>query len=62
MGHQESAREARRYAHQGGDPIQFSNSEFQSLTSSLTRSPGPPCIQINVQDAYKIGFGRFTYA
>jgi hypothetical protein len=29
-----------------------SNLEFQSLTSS----PGPPCIQIDVQDAYEIGF------
>jgi hypothetical protein len=24
-----------------------SNSELQSLTSSLTRSPGPPCLQID---------------
>jgi hypothetical protein len=38
MGHQEGAGEERRCAHQGGDPIQ-SNSEFQSLTSSPTRSP-----------------------
>ena len=29
-----------------------SNSEFQSL--SPTRSPGPPCIQINAQDAYDL--------
>jgi hypothetical protein len=28
-----------------------SNSEFQSLTSSPTRGPGPPRLQIDVQDA-----------
>jgi hypothetical protein len=39
-----------------------SNSEFQSLTSSLTRSPGPPCLQIDVHDAYEIGFGHSIYA
>jgi hypothetical protein len=27
------------------------NSESRSLTSSPTRSPGPPCLQIDVQDA-----------
>jgi hypothetical protein len=27
------------------------NSESKSLTSSPTRSPGPPCIQIDVQHA-----------
>ena len=29
-----------------------SNLEFQSL--SPTRSPGPPCIQIDAQDAYDL--------
>jgi hypothetical protein len=38
-----------------------SNSEFQSLTSSPTRSPGPTWLQIDVQDAYQIGFGCSTY-
>jgi hypothetical protein len=37
-----------------------SNSELLSL--SPTRSPGPPCIQIDVQIAYDIHFGRSTYA
>jgi hypothetical protein len=32
------------------------NSEFQSLTSSPTRSLGPHRLQIDVQDAYEIGF------
>jgi hypothetical protein len=39
-----------------------SNSEFQSLTSSPTQSPGPPQLQIDVQEAYQIGFGHSTYA
>jgi hypothetical protein len=38
-----------------------SNLEFQSLTSSPTRSLGPPQLQIDVKDAYEIGFGRSTY-
>jgi hypothetical protein len=37
-----------------------SNSEF--LSSSPTRSPGPPHIQINVQIAYNLHFGRSIYA
>jgi hypothetical protein len=37
-----------------------SNSELPS--SSPTRSPGPPHIQIDVQSAYDIRFGRSTYA
>jgi hypothetical protein len=37
-----------------------SNSELPS--SSPTRSPGPPRIQINVQIAYGLRFGRSTYA
>jgi hypothetical protein len=37
-----------------------SNSELPS--SSPTRSPGPPCIQIDVQIAYDLCFGRSTYA
>jgi hypothetical protein len=40
--------------------VQF-NSEFQSLTSSPTQGPGPPQLQIDVQDTYNIGFGRSTY-
>jgi hypothetical protein len=39
-----------------------SNSEFQCFTLSQTRSPGPPRLQIDVQDAYDIGFGRSTFA
>jgi hypothetical protein len=39
-----------------------SNSEFQSLTSSPTRSPEPPRLQIDVHDAYQIRFGHSTYA
>jgi hypothetical protein len=37
-----------------------SNSELPS--SSPTQSPGPPRIQIDVQIAYDIRFGRSTYA
>jgi hypothetical protein len=37
-----------------------SNSELPS--SSPTRSPGPPRIQIDVQIAYDLCFGRSTYA
>jgi hypothetical protein len=37
-----------------------SNSELPSL--SPTRSPGPPRIQIDVQIAYDLHFGRSTYA
>jgi hypothetical protein len=33
------------------------NSEYRSLTSSPTRSLGPPCLQIDVQDASDIRFG-----
>jgi hypothetical protein len=36
-----------------------SNSELPSL--SPTRSPGPPCAQIDVQIAYDLRFGRSTY-
>jgi hypothetical protein len=38
------------------------NSEFQSLTSSPTRNPEPPRLQIDVQDAYGIVFGCSIYA
>jgi hypothetical protein len=37
-----------------------SNSELPSL--SPTQSPGPPRIQIDVQIAYDLCFGRSTYA
>jgi hypothetical protein len=37
-----------------------SNSEL--LSSSPTQSLGPPRIQIDVQIAYDLCFGRFTYA
>jgi hypothetical protein len=37
-----------------------SNSELPSL--SPTRNPGPPRIQIDVQIAYDLCFGRSTYA
>jgi hypothetical protein len=33
-----------------------SNWELQSLTSSPTRSPGPPWLRIDVHDTYNIGF------
>jgi hypothetical protein len=33
------------------------NSESRSLTSSLTQSPGPPYLQIDVHDAYDLRFG-----
>jgi hypothetical protein len=38
-----------------------SNSEFQSLTMSPTRSLGSSRLQIDVLDAYKTGFGHSTY-
>jgi hypothetical protein len=38
-----------------------SNSEFQSLTLSPTRSSGPPRLQIDVLDTYHIVFGHTTY-
>jgi hypothetical protein len=41
--------------------IQF-NSEFQNLDSNPTRGPGPPCLQIDAQDAYGLLFGPSTYA
>jgi hypothetical protein len=37
-----------------------SNTEL--LSSSRTRSPGPPHIQIDVQIAYNLHFGHSTYA
>jgi hypothetical protein len=40
--------------------VNQSNSELPS--SSSTRSPGPPRIQIDVQIAYDLRFGRSTYA
>jgi hypothetical protein len=40
--------------------VNQSNSELSS--SSLTRSPGPPHIQIDVQVAYGLRFGLSTYA
>jgi hypothetical protein len=33
------------------------NSESRSLTSSPTRNLGPPCLEIDVQDASDLGFG-----
>jgi hypothetical protein len=40
--------------------VNQSNSEL--LSSSTTRSPGPPHIQIDVQIAYDRRFGHSTYA
>jgi hypothetical protein len=40
--------------------VNQSNSELPS--SSLTQSPGPPHIQIDVQITYNLRFGRYTYA
>jgi hypothetical protein len=63
---EEDERDIKRVLERQGDAhikveIQ-SNSEFQSLTSSPTRNPGPPQLQINVQDAYEIRFRLSTYA
>jgi hypothetical protein len=33
------------------------NSESRSLTSCPTQSPGPPCLQIDVQEASDLRFG-----
>jgi hypothetical protein len=38
-----------------------SNLEFLSLTLSRTQSPQPHQLQIDVQDAYEIGFRSSTY-
>jgi hypothetical protein len=43
-----------------GEVVNQSNSELTS--SSLTRSPGSPRIQIDVQIAYNLRFERSTYA
>jgi hypothetical protein len=45
MGHQEGTREARRCTHQGGDPIQFRNLEFdfESNSESKTTSASNSC-------------------
>jgi hypothetical protein len=40
--------------------VNQSNSEL--LSSSLTQSPGPHHIQIDVQIGYNLRFGRSTYA
>jgi hypothetical protein len=37
-------------------------SNLELLSSSPTRSPGPPHLQINVQIASGLCFGRSTYA
>jgi hypothetical protein len=55
--HQKCARESRRRAREVANQ---SNSELSS--SSPTRSTGSSHIQINVQIAYDLRFGRFTYA
>jgi hypothetical protein len=39
-----------------------SNSEFQNLNSNPTQSSVSPCLQIDVQDAYKLWIGRSTHA
>jgi hypothetical protein len=63
---EENERDIKRVLERQGDAhikmeIQ-SNLEFQSLTLSPTQSSRSPRIQINVQDAYGIEFGRSTYA
>jgi hypothetical protein len=55
MEHQEGAGEPRRLHER---VVNQSNSEFPSL--SPTQSPGPPRIQIDVQIAYDLRFGRCT--
>jgi hypothetical protein len=57
MEHQEGAGEPRRHAREGGEPIQFG-----MPSSSPAQSPGPSHIQINVQIAYDLHFGRSIYA
>jgi hypothetical protein len=57
MEHQKGIGEPRRCAREGGEPIQFGIAEL-----SPTRSPGPPHIQIDVQIAYDLHFGRSIYA
>jgi hypothetical protein len=37
-------------------------SNLELLSLNPTRSPGQPCIQINVQIAYYLHFGHSTYA
>jgi hypothetical protein len=63
---EEDERDIKRVLERQGDALIKveiqSNSEFQSLTSSPTQSPGPPRLQIDIQDVYEIGFGRSTYA
>jgi hypothetical protein len=50
--------ESQGYVHE--KVVNQSNSEL--LSSSPTRSPGPPRIQIDVQIAYDLRFGHSTYA
>jgi hypothetical protein len=38
------------------------NSETRSLTSSPTRSPAPPCLQIDVPDTYSWKYKEITFA
>jgi hypothetical protein len=54
--YQEGAGEPRRRAR---EVVNQSNSELPSF--SPTQSPGPPHIQIDVQIAYNLRFGRSTY-
>jgi hypothetical protein len=39
-----------------------SNLEFQNVTLSLNQSPGPPCLEIDAQDAFELRFGYSTSA
>jgi hypothetical protein len=57
MEYQEGAVEPRRCAREGDEPIQFKIAEFESNSESRTTY-----IQIDVQIAYDIRFGRSTYA
>jgi hypothetical protein len=48
---------------QGDMPEKVANqSDLELSSSSPTRSPGPPHIQIDVQIAYVLRFGCSTYA
>jgi hypothetical protein len=48
---------------QGDVHVKVANqSNWELLSSSPTRSPGPPHIKIDVQIAYDLRFGRSTYA
>jgi hypothetical protein len=58
-GHQEGAREPKNMHNMV--EVQ-ANSESKSLTSSPTRSPGPSCLEVHIEDTSGLRFGGSTYA